>query len=181
MGGLFGFVGTQVDVSLLGQAALLASRRGPHAFGFAWRVNGAFQARRFPGPAERNLSALKEVAGPVIGQCRLATDGTGRVMNNHQPLVGGDAALVHNGNVDNAPSIFKTLDYHPMTQSDSEAILAGLLRTQGALRERLRRSLATVPPNPLAVIVLSEQGLTVVRRWHPLYQWRLSGRSLPSR
>lgn len=180
MCGLFGFVGARPDAQRLALAALEASRRGPHAFGWAIREGaGALNVHRQTGRLDEHLGAVQNIArvlyAPVrfIGQARLATSGAWQTTANNQPLLAGDLALVHNGNVYNDRALFAEAGYTPTTENDSEAILAVLMHYSSMpLQARAERVIQLVDRrSPLAALVSTPQGVAAIRRGHPLYVW----------
>jgi len=166
MCGLFGFIGSKIDVGLATDAALLAETRGPHAFGFAWRGDNALEILRYPDRFSNHKDSLARVAGTniLIGLCRLSTSGTPKDNQNNQPVVIDDNLLVHNGNVHTFKRIFQDYNYTPTTACDSEALLLLSLKTD------VSHAVATVGAHsPLAAAFLFPDSLVLAAYNHPLY------------
>jgi len=173
MCGLFGFIGTRMDIGLVSTLATLAETRGPHAYGFAWLGHDG-QPHTFtsPGQITHNKRALLSIVDvpAFIGHCRLSTSGPPQNNTNNQPLLMGDIALAHNGNVYAYQQRYALHNYVPKTSNDSEAMLLEIFSGFGTLRERARSAWTVVGPyTPLAALVLSPSGIAALRRYHPLY------------
>lgn len=168
MCGLFGFIGNSLNTQILKKIAQEASRRGPHAFGFAWyydRIN----VYKKVGNLEDYLHLLDQVQGKwIVGNARLATSGDWKNLSNNQPLVHEDLCVVYNGNVYNHQQLFEQYAYKPRTENDAEAVLAianGVTKEQQG--QRILKEIDS--RSPMAMILACQQDLLVVRRWHPLY------------
>lgn len=151
-----------MDVGKLDAVAALAARRGPHAWGVAWRDGAASGRHVVVGAYNRTISAAG-TSGSVIGQCRLSTSGTPRDTRNNQPLVVGTVAIAHNGNVRDHERRARELGVTLSTSCDSE-LLAHIIARDG-----LERALSLLDGAPYALLVLSPAGVAAARRGHPLY------------
>lgn len=128
MCGVFGFVSKKndrVDLRVLRQIARTTELRGPHAWGMAW-VDDKNRLRTFKqaGRITDTLALLGMAKGAklLIGHCRYATHGDpGNNLNNH-PHDGGDAWVVHNGQIRHYESLIAKHRLRPHTDCDSEVI-----------------------------------------------------------
>lgn len=177
MCGLFGYIGTRLDIGLVNALAELAETRGPHAYGFAWRDGrGHLQSFKAPGriTAQRG-NLLKLLDAPAfIGHCRLSTSGPATDNRNNQPLVMGDGAaalaLAHNGNVYAYRQIYDLHGYVPKTENDSEALLLATFCAFGTLPERAQQGWQTCgAAQQQAALILSAEGLVAFRVYQPLF------------
>jgi len=176
MCGLFGYIGTRLDIGLVSVLAELAETRGPHAYGFAWWAGSRLHRFTAPGriTAHRN-DLLKLLDAPAfIGHCRLFTSGPATTNRNNQPLVMGDGAtalaLAHNGNVYGYRQIYDLQGYVPKTENDSEALLLSIFCAFGTLPERVQQGWqACGAEQQQAALVLSREGLAAYRVYQPLF------------
>ncbi|MBN2005795.1 MAG: class II glutamine amidotransferase [Anaerolineae bacterium] len=177
MCGLFGFIGTRLDIGLVNALAGLAETRGPHAYGFAW-LEGDRRMRGFKSPGritERRADLLKLLdATAFIGHCRLSTSGAPADNRNNQPLLMSDGesalALAHNGNVYASRQIYDLHGYVPKTANDSEALLLAAFCAFGTLPERAAQGWAAIgKAKAQAALLLSIEGIAAFRAYHHLY------------
>ncbi|MBN2003089.1 MAG: hypothetical protein JXA21_07000 [Anaerolineae bacterium] len=173
MCGLFGYIGTRLDIGLVNTLATLAETRGPHAYGLAWLAgDGKLTTFKAPGRiTQHRLDLLKVLDAPAfIGHCRLSTSGAAENNTNNQPLTLGNMALAHNGNVYAYRQIYDLHGYVPKSECDSEALLLEIYSAFGTLPERVLHGWQTIgQDSPQAALLLSPAGLAALRHYHPLY------------
>ena len=145
MCGLFGFIGTEPAAEIMRGAVKRARQRGPD--GMAWW--------------DGDRSRTDAVGGKLIlGHCRLATSGAIGVL---QPLVAGEFAITHNGNIRDHRSIAARLGIECETSVDSELILKLLARDgwPAVIRE--------LPLSPGAVVAVEPAAIHLLSNKLPLY------------
>lgn len=169
MCGLFGYIGTSPDNSIMRQVVLEASRRGVHSWGiFTMSKDGKTGKEIRQGiPDAKTLEAI-DFSGytHVVGHCRLATSGSYKI-DDGQPLENEDQSRViaHNGTVREYCDIVQELNYKMLTQNDSESILAILQR--GSMGDVI----SMLGDRHYALIYFDVLGkmMHVARVYHPLY------------
>lgn len=166
MCGIFGYFG-KPDLMTIFALALETSRRGPHAFGWA----SAFGTHKQVGNLENYATAIPE-ADWCIGHSRLSTSGDYRKPENNQPLTVGDRCLVHNGNIYAYREIYQRLRYHPVTENDSEALIALSLYDPDWKRIVMQDIALT---SPIAAILRTPEETYIIRSGHPLYRADIAG------
>lgn len=178
MCGLIGFVttGGKVDLLYLHELAALAERRGPHAFGFAWRTKsiGEPQVFKMPGPYSTDPDKL-DLAGDalaLIGHARLSTSGTADDLENNQPLHVDPILIAHNGTVADFKTVAAQHKLRLKTDCDSEALGRLIVSLHGSLGFRVERAIKEVGGEQShALLALTyARGFVVFRRGHPLYE-----------
>lgn len=194
MCGLFGFVGSRPDLTVLSEVALAASVRGPHGWGVAWANGKPLQVERHMGPMALPVDQLARTAGLVAGHARMVTSGRQDRLDDYQPVVSTGLALAHNGTCPEAIELASLQGLAPVTGVDSAALLALIEAGHApAWPDRVERALALVAPvGPTALLLLVPgAGVLTLRRrsiagrpGHPLF-WHhgpgglyLSSRSL---
>lgn len=129
-----------------------AARRGPHAWGVV------SPAGRFVTTGRLDPARLPS-SGPLLGQARLASNGEWRDLEQQQPLLSGDVALVHNGVLPGivAPGSSDTAALLPAARSGLDALMDALADLgQG---------------EPQAALILTPREILIAPAGHPL--WRL--------
>lgn len=160
MCGIFAYFGNP-DRGIVNQLAIEASRRGPHAYGWA-TAKGCVKS---PG----NLADAADripLSDWMIGNARMMTSGDYTDNRNNQPLVDNGITLTHNGNVYTYRAIYERLGYMPMTENDSEALIA-LCRHDPHWQRVILEEIA--PSSPLAAILRTPGQTYIIRAGHPLY------------
>jgi len=171
--GVFGFAGTAPDPARLEFVAGLSARRGPQASGFAWTVSGGLLANRASvswAKAKAALAPSLRDARAIVGHFRLATSGGWKDGGSNQPLVVGETAVVHNGNVDGWREIAAAEGIALATECDSEVIAHWVERACGSLVERLETACCRLS-TPFVVLALRQGEVCVARRGLPLFAW----------
>jgi asparagine synthetase B (glutamine-hydrolysing) len=156
MCGLFGFSGRAASAHWLEVTIAAAQRRGPHGTGAF--VDGATCCYRLGGWDSALLAHELAGASRILGHARLATFGSYRDPEALQPVVSGDLAFTHNGNVYN----WRELCSAPCP-SDSFA-LVDLLR-----RDRIDTVIGRIDAPSLAIAVQDAAGLYLYRHRLPLF------------
>lgn len=130
--------------------ALLAARRGPQAHGWAAQTG----AHRAPGHVRTRIRDLP-TRGPLIGHCRLATDGDWRDAANNQPFTADDGRtwIAHNGYVPDHEAIARSAGWRLRTRNDSE-LLAHVAASAPTIEEALAYVEAVLRDVPYAVLLL---------------------------
>lgn len=168
MCGLFGFFGQMPDLDRLGDAAMLAAKRGPDAWGIVTDVYSERGLGRLPESLARNIDARRY----VIGHSRLATVLGSKTLRDGQPLQVGRYVVAHNGTVANADELRQAFGYTPFTRNDSEAIGHLLCRLPGSTEERLTAALDTIDHGGhYAVTVLDTELMTMHLRASCMPLW----------
>lgn len=168
MCGVFGSCGTAADVDLLQEIALLAGTRGPHAHEIFWTDSRGSHIRKEIGRIRPEI--LKNVMPALlIGHCRLSTSGSYRMEQNNQPIICGDIAVSHNGNIPDYLEIAREKGITLSTCCDSEILchLAGRYGVQNAI--------TATKGAPTALLLLQNNKMTVFRRRLPLYALHTDG------
>ena len=175
MCGIFGVIanGEAVDSKLLKNLAEQARRRGRDSSGLIVGTRDRYFVERADYDVMRLLRAAEtRQAHAVLGHSRLITDG----MADNQPVVVGDWAVLHNGIVTNAVSIWPELDVPRRLEIDSEvipAILEHEIRSGAsvedaahAVLERCRGVVSCAAINPVlgTLVLLSNNGSLYVGR-----------------
>lgn len=163
MCGLFGYIGNSPDMDLIKAIGLGAAERGFHGHGIACLRKGYIISHKATTDLSKDIDILDITKGSkiIIGNCRLATSGS-RTLSDAQPILNSELAVVHNGNVHNYSNVYKVLDYKPLTQSDSEAVLA-IMSGKGAL------ALSSFIDSPYAIMALRKKSLLIASKGLPLY------------
>ncbi len=174
MCGLFGFDGTAPDRAALELVAELASRRGPHAGGFAWEAGGAIAVERRAEPWSKWAAQLWPRAGAaprIVGHFRLATSGDWRRAEDAQPVTAGDLALAHNGNVERWRERAAADGHELTTNCDSELVARWMAADTGPLADRLANAAARLRAKHVLLAVRPGE-VASVRQGLPLFVWR---------
>jgi glucosamine 6-phosphate synthetase-like amidotransferase/phosphosugar isomerase protein len=146
MCGVFGFVskGKQpVNLRILQEVAAITELRGPHAWGLAWvTADGEINTFKQQGRITDSLGmlAMAEGARLLVGHCRYATHGDPANNANNHPHDGGDAAVVHNGQIHHYRSIARSLRLRMQTECDSEVLGLMLKKFRGTPIKRMTRA-----------------------------------------
>lgn len=145
MCGIFGYVGQQRDVAeTVGTALRALEYRGYDSWGMVWRGENGLRSAKEVGRVPATF-AFDDVSGMAVGHTRWATHGGVTTANAHPHLdCFGRIAVVHNGIVENAPALRRSLRHsHVFTsETDSEVIVHMLeeqLTAGAALLSALRR------------------------------------------
>lgn len=169
MCGLFGAIGN-IDMQILSIVAAEAGRRGPQASGIAWVEDGKLKTRKELGKIHPD-KFLKDIHTNIaIGNCRLGTSGSFLDMNNNQPIVIGDTAISHNGNILNSSEIAKEMNVELQTLCDSE-IIVHMIKRYG-MKDTISKLSQSVP---FALIVLQSNKISAYRKGQPLYYLNKAG------
>ena len=159
MCGIFGFIGSKPDLSLLKEIGELASTRGVHGWGVASESRFEFG----DGKLEQKIDILDSFKDEswLIGHCRLATFGNydGVV----QPLRSKRHTFAHNGNVYNYPYLANYIHYTMKTDCDSE-IIGALLDVGYSLRK-----VSQLLNQPYAILTTTKKGMSAIRKRLPLF------------
>ncbi|GAA4626939.1 hypothetical protein GCM10023196_037220 [Actinoallomurus vinaceus] len=168
MCGIFAYESsTPPDPELLVEAAVSASVRGPHGYG--WVTRSPDSAHHELGPVDPG-KVRELTAAVVLGHARLATVGDWQDVAQLQPITAAGHALAHNGVVHNSAA----LGSHADTDSMLLAHLYATLRAAGHTPpDALTRLTKAASQQAWAIVVLDADGhLYAHRRYHPLYRHR---------
>lgn len=108
--------------------------RGPDATGAAWYNvdDDTVSLTKIAVPAWRFIEARKDVlpdeTPTMLLHTRFGTHGAASVRSNNHPVVHGNIIGIHNGVLSNHKELFQSMKREPLTEVDSEAIMA-LLNT----------------------------------------------------
>lgn len=171
MCGVFGFVGTSVDLALLDTLGRRASARGPHSWGVAWYgpQGGMFKEPVSYERATRKLTAIAGLgsAKAIVGHCRLSTSGVATVNENNQPLRFDGTAIAHNGNIYDHRHLAGWYGAELVTECDSELAL----RLIGELSDvEVLRTLGVMGTTAYALLAAKDGRYLAARRGQPLYR-----------
>lgn len=172
MCGLFGFIGEKADAQMLKEVARKAGTRGPHSFGFACVNDGRPAYYKKPEFIGDNLDIFDDLRPSIlIGNARLATSGDWRVNENNQPLIDGEVAVTHNGNVYNAVHLKEMYDLDLKTDCDSEVLLKLISNVAaGSFEDRIMNAVDLRDKrSPIALMVMYRGSIYVYRDNQPLY------------
>jgi len=126
MCGIFGYVGQQRDVAETVGAALRALEyRGYDSWGMVWRDETGLRSAKQIGRVPASF-AFDDVSGIAVGHTRWATHGGVTAANAHPHLdCFGRIAVVHNGIVENAAALRRSLRRSHVfaSETDSEVIV----------------------------------------------------------
>ena len=144
MCGVFGFIarkaGARPNLGHLEMMALVAERRGDHAYGLAWIENGTnrLKMHKAPGAVTDNLDALKVASNctMLIGHTRWATHGSALDNSNNHPHSCDGGWIVHNGVVTNDIELIQEFNHLPVSECDSEVIGLTIEAMSGSLLDR---------------------------------------------
>ena len=151
MCGIFGYVGTKLNVRDLYKVAQANLSRGDQAVGVAWIDPdlGTLKMRKQPGNWMRNPELLAELAADkpamLIGHTRWSTNGNPAFNVNNHPHAADGGWVVHNGVITEYQGLIRRFGLNPVSKCDSEVI--GLLAEQSTLKtrqERLAQAIETV-------------------------------------
>jgi glutamine phosphoribosylpyrophosphate amidotransferase len=139
---------SDLDVRRLTRGLLHSlTTRGRDAAGVAWkRQDGTTLYRKAPGHPLALAGRLAivegsrslDTAGAVLVHTRYATIGTPADNDNNHPLVRTGVVMVHNGQVRNAPHLYRLAGRKPAAAVDSDA-LAAVIETADTTDELDRR------------------------------------------
>ena len=128
MCGIFGFVGSKTDISIIELIGVEAAKRGPQAWGVAWPQENEMhvykQEKKFDAKEMQKLKKIltDNAVSAMVGNCRLSTSGTFENENNNQPMVLSNITISHNGNVPEYQHIAEEYNVKLNTECDSEII-----------------------------------------------------------
>lgn len=164
MCGIFGAIGNHIENEILQKISAEAKKRGPHAYGISWLSNDSIctQKKSCEINPKKAFSGIETTA--IIGNCRLSTSGTYKNIANNQPIVLGNMAISHNGNVKSYLQIAKDIGVELETQCDSE-IICHLIRRFG-VKDALKKLEKEMP---MALLILQDNKITAFRNGQPLY------------
>ncbi len=122
MCGIFGvFSKKNVDEKSLDLLANHARNRGRDSSGLIFLREGSYQVVRADYDITKLLKSNSPSSSPLIfGHSRLITNG----LNDNQPVVRGDFAVIHNGIIVNADELWKDINLNRKFTIDSEIISA---------------------------------------------------------
>jgi glutamine phosphoribosylpyrophosphate amidotransferase len=149
-----------------------ASRRGPHAAGIAYRVgNDIMTVKQQDISNVDSLFANTLDARAIVGNCRLSTSGTHKAPMNNQPLVLGNIAISHNGNIPDVAALADGLGVELRTKCDSEIILH-LIAAYG-----VDHAVSTIWHDyaPFALLIMHNSKYHVISAGQPLYRVTRNG------
>jgi len=181
MCGIYGWSmkpGRKPDPTLIVQLAQRNDRRGPHAFGFAWRTEkGGVGHYKQPGSIAHNLRELRPLGGAssAIVHTRWATMGDPQEnANNHPFEITTDKLLVANGTLTDVDTMVDDYGLRMRTDCDSEAIARRFaqrrIRKLGLrLAASIEDALQYTSKAALSAAVLTDSALAVVRAGKPLW------------
>ncbi|MBA2246547.1 MAG: glutamine--fructose-6-phosphate transaminase (isomerizing) [Chloroflexia bacterium] len=126
MCGIFGYVGPRRDVAAtVGSALRALEYRGYDSWGMVWRGKTGLRSVKEVGRVPTGF-AFDDSSGLAVGHTRWATHGEVTTANAHPHLdCLGRIAVVHNGIVENAPALKRSLrsSHIFMSETDSEVIV----------------------------------------------------------
>lgn len=172
MCGLFGVIGNNVNEQILKDIAGEARKRGPNAYGISWYVDNKLITKKYSEQLNPKTAfqGINTTSLALIGNCRLATSGDYRNIQNNQPIALPDVAISHNGNVKSYLQIAKSLGVELKTQCDSE-IICHMLKRLG-FEETINRLNKEMP---MALLLLQNNKITAFRKGQPLYVLHKAG------
>lgn len=164
MCGIFGAIGKNIDKGILQEIAAEARKRGPQAYGISMLTNDSICTQKSANAINPQKAFTGIETTGIIGNCRLSTSGTYKDIANNQPMVLGDLAISHNGNVKSYLQIADELGVQLSTQCDSE-IICHLISRFG-VKEALKKLKKEMP---MALLLLQNNKITAFRKGQPLY------------
>ena len=154
MCGIFGFVGSKTDISIIELIGVEAAKRGPQAWGVAWPQENEMyvykQEKKFDA---KEMQKLKKIL----------TDNAVSA-NNNQPMVLRNITISHNGNVPEYQHIAEEYNVKLNTECDSE-IICHMVNVVGI--ENTISQLSNT--GPIALLILQGNKITAFRKGQPLY------------
>jgi len=147
--GLFGYVGKPANAKTIDRMRNIAlhteSRRGGHAYGFAWVDEGGIM-RHFKnsGTLAKNPWDMYQLEGAVaiIGHVRYATHGSHEDNINNHPHACDGGWIVHNGIVRKYRELSKIFGLSMMSQCDSEVLARMIENFSGTFEERVAEAVS---------------------------------------
>lgn len=121
MCGIFG----QISAGILGKDDITilahhAQQRGLDASGLLFYSNSGYQISKADYKIDKLLRKVRPFnSSMIIGHSRLVTNG----LDDNQPVVRGDIAVIHNGIVLNENEVWASLRIHRQFKVDSEVIV----------------------------------------------------------
>lgn len=170
MCGIFGFVGSKTDISIIELIGVEAAKRGPQAWGVAWPQENEMhvykQEKKFDAKEMQKLKKIltDNAVSAMVGNCRLSTSGTFENENNNQPMVLSNITISHNGNVPEYQHIAEEYNVKLNTECDSE-IICHMVNVVGI--ENTISQLSNT--GPIALLILQGNKITAFRKGQPLY------------
>lgn len=170
MCGIFGFVGSKTDISIIELIGVEAAKRGPQAWGVAWPQENEMhvykQEKKFDAKEMQKLKKIltDNAVSAMVGNCRLSTSGTFENENNNQPMVLSNITISHNGNVHEYQHIAEEYNVKLNTECDSE-IICHMVNVVGI--ENTISQLSNT--GPIALLILQGNKMTAFRKGQPLY------------
>lgn len=170
MCGIFGAIGKRMNQNLLDIISTEAGRRGPQAYGIAWKNDGKIEFRKENCKISTKKAFKNVNTDALIGNCRLSTSGTPMDLRNNQPMLLNDMAVSHNGNVKDYLQIAKDIGAELQSDCDSE-IICHMIEKFGIedTIEQLSDSM------PAALLILHNNKITAFRKGQPLYHYEKDG------
>ena len=179
MCGLFGMLGAPSNKTLMQSMLQEAAKRGPNAWGIAWKNTQGLSHYTCSEPLRNHINSISTLlpsdTQAFIGQSRLSTSGTHKDLQNNQPLVIGEKpqqiAIAHNGNIYHYADLISKYGLQLKTQCDSEVLGLLISQQKGSLLERTFTAIHLLPIlSPMALLVIDDREMVVVRYGQPLYQ-----------
>lgn len=170
MCGLFGAIGESIDNQVLQEIAGEALKRGPQAYGIAWKEQENI-CLHLQADAIKPQKAFKGIStNAIIGNCRLSTSGSHINVINNQPIQLGDISITHNGNVRSYLQIADNIGVKLKTECDSEIIchLVDKFGVEDALTYLSQEM-------PMAILILQGNKIIAFRKGQPLYLKSVDG------
>lgn len=170
MCGIFGAIGKSIKQEILQEIAGEALKRGPQAYGIAYFEDENICTQKYANAIkpQRAFRGIKPES--IIGNCRLATCGKYTDIVSNQPMVAGETAISHNGNIRSYLQIAEEEHIQLETSCDSE-IICHLVNAWG-IEKTIQRLSGEMP---MALLILQRNKITAYRNGQPLYALSVDG------